>query len=269
MVLPEHAKLVAAARAAARAIRPVTRVKDGSGRLKQEGTAFILGNEHERLVVTAEHVVAGPEPAMFGVSREGSLPWPRRYKRLVTASDQGPHADVAYFFAELGPTADENLAAALPLATAVRGLQVEPGMSLLAVGYPESKAKFRDAQTRLSNKVMSVVTQAKSREVYADLGLDPAVFIATHYDAQALLSLDGGPSVGSDPHGMSGGVLFLPVEQRVEGGEHRVLLFVAGVLIQHRPTPQNTLISTRIDCLLDAVAPHRLPAERRYRAADA
>jgi len=266
---PDHTLLVAAARSVARAIRPVMRVLDGSGRLKHTGTAFILGNQNERLFVTAEHVLKGCEAKRVGVSEAGSLSWPRTYKRLASTTDRGPDADIAYTFAEVERSVDGALSAAIPLESVAHSLVAEPGMSFLAVGFPSSKAKPRDAQTKLSTKLMSVVTHAEPEERYDQLQLDPSVFIATRYDPQALRGLDGEEFVGADPHGMSGGVLFQPLLVSRNDGNPEVLLLIAGVLVRYYKAPHSSLVATRIDCLLDVVAPFRPLASRLYRSADA
>lgn len=266
---PDHSLLVAAARSAARAIRPVTRVLDGSGRLKHTGTAFTLGYQNKRLFVTAEHVLKGPEATRIGVSEAGSLSWPHSYKRLVSMAGDRPDADIAFAVAEIEPSADVALSAALSLESVAHSLFAEDGMSLLAVGFPSSRARLRDAQTRLSTKLMYVVTHAEPEETYSNLQLDPAVFIATRYDRQELRGLGGEECVGADPHGMSGGVLFQPFLVSDNDGKSEVLLRIAGVLIRYFDAPHSTLVATRVDCLLDVVAPFRPPASRLYRAVDA
>jgi hypothetical protein len=269
MNYPDHSLLLAAARSAARAIRPVTRVLDGSGRLEHTGTAFILGNQNERLVVTAEHVLKGPEAKRIGISESGSLSWPRNYRRLASTTGHGPDADIAFTFAEIEPSGDGTLSAAIPLESVTHSLTAIEGMSLLAVGFPSSKAKLRDAQTKLSTKLMYVVTLAEPDKAYETLELDQAVFIATRYDRKALRGLDGEEFVGADPHGMSGGVLFQPLLVSDIDGKQEVLLRVAGVLTRYFDDPQNTLVATRIDCLRDVVAPYRSPSSRLYYAGNA
>lgn len=71
--------------------------------------------------------------------------------------------------------------------------------------------------------------------------------------------------MGADPHGMSGGPLFLAAEVRGDGGSTPVF-YLAGILIHYHKAPKNTFVAVRIESLLDALAPQRPVVERLFRS---
>lgn len=153
-------------------------MEQGTGRISPTGTSFIIGAGHRRLLVAAEHVVVGPELKVFYVSPQGSTAWPKQYWRLTASSVPSPEASIVWAAAPISDVTDEATSTAIPLSTVLPFFPFDEGASLVAVGYPASMAKLRDAQQTLSSQLMSVVCNCSPTSVYDALGLDARVHFA-------------------------------------------------------------------------------------------
>jgi hypothetical protein len=234
-------------------IRPVTIVRQGSGRISPSGTSFILGAGHRRILVSAEHVVDGPERKLFGVSPHGSTAWPDRYWRLAPAAGSAPEADVAWAAATITDEADEATAAAIRIEAVLPFFPFDEGASLVAVGYPASRGKIRNAQQTLSNQLMSVVCNASPETVYNDLALDSRVHFAMAYDPAACVGIDGQPIVGAKSKGMSGGPAFLVTAEPTGNGAQVIVPRLVGIMTEYHGPPHNVIVGVRIEHLLDGL----------------
>ena len=189
-------------------------MKSIAARRRLTGSATSLAaSSSRRIVVTAEHVLAGPEAKHLGVSRNNSVRWPEKYWRLSAIDPDLPEADVAWAVADVAAEADDVVRAAIPLALALPIPPIAESASLVAVGYPASRGKLKNAHALLSAQLMSVVGKAVSARVLEDLKLDPRVHLGMLYEQAACVDLDGNPSVGAHPKGMSGGAMFLALSE--------------------------------------------------------
>lgn len=213
-------------------------------------------------MVTAEHCVVGAETKVIALMEGNATKWPAEY-RVIDGKESGiPTADVAYAFGEFRPDAERLMAGIRPEQIASNGDWAE-GTSFVSMGYPASRAKVRNANTSLKNQLFYVSGPAAANSIYEDLGLDRRVHIAVHYDPSSVQDMAGDWKQGAEPRGMSGGLLLTPMT-RIDGGEGKTVLLVAGVLTQFRPKPHHVLIATRIDCVLDAIAPGRPESARTH-----
>ena len=257
-----------AARALAAAIKPITIVEDGSGKRRPWGSAFVLSRGEQRIIVTAHHVVEGPQVKYMGLSSAGSIQWPRHYSVLDRVTAELPVADVAYAIASMKPDAEPDLFTAIPLAQVLPDSRLAPGASLLAAGFPGSLGKLRDAQARLRNELLYAVGSAVPADAYTALGLDQRVHLAMTYDRMACRSVSGKQVVGPLPKGMSGGVLFLLTIETRDNEEKFLVSRVVGILEAYHQDPANVMVATRIECLLDGLDIVRDGVPKRYRRRD-
>jgi hypothetical protein len=257
-------QLRAAGRAVARSIKPVLEVEQGSGGLRQIGSAFILRFGSEGALVTAEHTVSGPEYKVVALMEGTGTKWPRSYFAIDGRQDDIPTADVAYAFGKISHDA-EGLMTGLGPDDIALGLEYDEGASFMSIGYPASRAKVRNADASIQNQLFFVSGHRVGDTIYQKLGLDSRVHIAVRYEPKAVRNMDGEWQRGAEPRGMSGGLLLAPMT-RLVGSTSHTLLLVAGVLTRYYPAPDCVLVATRIDCVLDAVAPSRPDAERTHRA---
>lgn len=255
-------QLRAAGRAVARSIKPVLEMEQGSRGLKQIGSAFILWFGSEGAIVTAEHAVSGRETKVIALMEGNATKWPPSYFTVEGRETDIPSADVAYAFGEVSRDAQGLMAGLGPDQIAV-GFEFDEGASFISVGYPASRAKMRSADASLRNQIFFVSGHRAADVVYEKLGLDKRVHIAVRYDPKAVRNMEGQAQQGAEPRGMSGGLLFAPMT-RMTSASSEILLLVAGVLTRFYPAPDNVLVATRIDCVLDAVAPARPEAERTH-----
>jgi len=251
------------------AFRPISLLEDGSGKLRPTGTAFVLASGNRRVFVTAEHVVEGHELKYVGLSPEGGVYWPKKYWKLVPLIQDLPPADVAWATTNLAPDASPDLAAALPLDLARPEFRLDEGSSLVAIGYPASRAKVKQAHSVIATELMSVVGEAAPPNTYSELALDPRVHLAVTYRKDGLVDASGSRIVGAHPKGMSGGGLFVVTYGQPRDRPLLVVLFLAGVLIRFHSAPHNVMVATRIECLLDGLDVPRSGAPVRYRRVDA
>ena len=259
----ENERVVAAARALGRAVKPITRTLEGSGGKEPFGSAFVLEFEGQYAAITATHVVSGPEPRHIGIGAGGMARWPNDATRIVSRDPALPDPDITVSRFRLTSTDDEGASDAVPLEHALMNFTPLPGMTLLAAGHPTSRSKMRYGPNRLHAGVAYISGDAVQLEDYARLGLDPRVHIALHYAPERVHLPDGSAARGPAPPGMSGGPIFM-VGDSTETG---VVLLLAGVVTEFRPGPPSLLVGTRIDALLDHLAPFRPPEDRLFAAA--
>jgi hypothetical protein len=251
-----------AARGVARSIKPVLEREQGSAGLKQIGSAFILRFGDEGAIVTAEHTVSGPETKIVALMEGKATRWPREYFTIEGNGSGIPTADVAYAFGEVHPDSRGLMTGLRPDQLAV-GFAFAEGDSLIAMGYPASRAKVQNSDESLKNELFFVTGHRAGATVYQELRLDERVHIAVRYDPKAVRTMDGEWKQGAHPRGMSGGLVFAPMTQ-IDGAGSKMVLLGAGVLTAFYPAPHNVLVATRIACVLDAIAPSRREPERTH-----
>lgn len=242
-----------AIRALAVGIRPVTIVEQGTGKISPTGTSFILGAGYRRILVSAEHVVSGPELKLFGVSPHGSTGWPKHYWRLVPSAEAIPEADIVWAAATISDETDAATSAAIPLRTVLPFFPFDEGASVVAVGYPASRGKLRDAQQTLSSQLMSVVCNCAAASVYDALDLDRRVHFAMTYDQDACVGIDGAATVGAKPKGMSGGPAFLATYEPAGDGRYVAVPRLVGIMTEYHASPHNVIVGVRIEHVLDGM----------------
>lgn len=255
-------QLRAAGQAVARSIKPVLEIEQGSAGLKQIGSAFILRFGSEGALVTAEHTVSGPETKVVALTESKAIKWPRSYFAIDGRRPDLPSGDVAYALGEISPDAQGRMTGLTPDQLAV-GVEFAEGASFMSIGYPASRAKVRNANASLRNQLFFVSGHRVADSVYEKLALDQRVHIAVRYDPSAVQNMDGQWQQGAKPSGMSGGLLFVPMT-RTEGPTSDTVLLAVGALTRFYPAPDNVLVATRIDCVLDALRPGRPEPERTH-----
>ena len=215
------------------AFRLVMLAEEGSGGRRATGTAIVVADGTTRFVITAAHVVAGPERRFFGVAGDDSVPWPSRYSKLVPLHDDLPDADVAWARAKVLPS-DTALASAIPLALARAAIPDSSGSSYLAVGFPYSKSKVRLSLGVVASKLMVAVVELAPVATRSALGLNERVQAAFSYSQESRLGPDRMPIVGSHPIGMSGGAVFAIMQATTKGDQETSYLpFLVGILTQY------------------------------------
>ncbi|HVX42229.1 MAG TPA: hypothetical protein VHB25_21890 [Gemmatimonadaceae bacterium] len=257
-------ELQAAARQVAKSIKPVLEIQEGSKRMKQVGSSFILRMGTRAALVTAAHTVSGPTTKVIALDKGSATRWPGQYLVLEPLRAGIPDADVAYSFGEVRAEADD-LMGGIPLDRMAVNAVFPEGASFMAIGYPASKAEYTAADQSLRNQLFFVSGHRAGDSAYAKHGLDLSVHLAVSYDPKSVRTMDGNLQQGPKPAGMSGGVLFAPMTL-VRGAETSIVFFVAGILVEQRGSPHNLLIATRIDCLLDELAPGRPEPDRTHAA---
>jgi hypothetical protein len=256
-------KLQAAARELSENVLPVLEIVEGSARLKQTGSAFIFRHEGRASLVTADHVVCGPQQKLVQIAPGQTVRWPNSYNVVRSRASEIPSPDLAYVFGEL----DAERPGGIRPQNIGLEFQTEAGASLLAVGYPGSRADLFQQEQSLKNELHYLLTQAAPLSDYEKVGLDPRFHIALRYDPKGLHDVEGNSKVGAKPHGMSGGLLFAPLRTTPEPpGDY--LLVVVGVLVKYFKSPHHLIAATRIECLLDAMAPYRTEALRSFEASE-
>jgi hypothetical protein len=146
------------------AFRPVLHAVEGSGGRRVTGTAFVVADNATRFVISAWHVVRGPEPRYFGVIGGSTVQWPKRYSKLRGLESGLPEPDVAWAKAT-ALQGDTSLAASIPMSHARGAGPHALQGAYLAVGYPVSKAKLRYATDTLSSGLAVVPVHCLSRSV--------------------------------------------------------------------------------------------------------
>jgi Trypsin-like peptidase domain len=260
------AKVRVAAHDAAKCILPILEIEEGSGGRRHVGSAFVIRAGDRAAFVTAAHVVEGPTRKTVVLSETGKLQrWPTPHGVLIPLGAGIPDADVAYMTGTF--TEDTGALKTITAETIATNLAVRPDMSFVAIGYPGSRTRIMSGNQTLRPVTFTGISSPVSPDALAQLGLDPRVHLAMNYDRKKMIGPDGSRMEGPTLKGMSGGGLFVvAANQGADGIELTLLL--AGVLIEYRGAPDNVVVATRIDCLLDAISPARPLAERTHIGAD-
>jgi hypothetical protein len=248
-------------------VRPISVVESGSGGRKFIGSAVVIATASKRVVVTANHVIAGPEGKLIGMSSDGSIRWPSNYSRVEPVGDLAPPVDLAFIVAEVESQNPFDILPALPAGNILPGQDFPAGTSLIAVGFPASRAKSRDAQTRLRTHRMSVVGDLASESVHWMVNRDPVSFLCMEFRQDRVFDTVGSPATASHPRGMSGGALFAAAFL-ADGESVRYTPRLVGILIEYHDEPANVIVAARIDCLLEATGSRPNGAPPRYHSAD-
>jgi hypothetical protein len=247
-----------AARAMAENLLPVIERLDGGGPLAQVGTAFVFRHDNHAVIVTADHVVCGPTQKFVQLGPGETIRWPRPYVVVKPVHPNTPSPDLAFVTGELLGERPKGIR----LKDIGTNSEHESGASLLAVGYPGSRAKLRQGDHKLRNELHYVLGSAVPLDAYASLGLDPRSHIAMYYDRAQMNDPAGKPTEAAKPGGMSGGVLFAPlVRGSSPTGEHVVAAI--GVLVRFKQR-DGVLVATRIEPLLDALGMLHAGSDRTY-----
>ena len=232
------------------AFRPIMVAKEGSGGRKASGTAIVVGHAATRFVLTAEHVVSGPQAKFMGVIEEDSVPWPTKYSRLVGTNEELPDPDVAWATTTVNET-DVALKAHLPIALARAAIPDSTESNYVAVGYPVSKSKLWHSEGRLATKLMTAVVKKASADEMGNLAIDDRVQMAFTYTQHSRTDLEGNATVGSHPRGMSGGAI-LAMMQAGNPPNAVALPFLVGILTNFHDDV-GVLIATRVSHIWNAI----------------
>lgn len=228
---------------------------------------MVIAVESKRIIITAAHVVAGPERKIVGMSPMGSVHWPKNYSRVEPINDTVPPTDLAFFVVEVGLGNPFDLQSPLPVSSILPGEDLPEGVSVVAVGFPASRAKSRDGNTRLHSQRLSVVGDLASDKVYKAINRPPASFFAMDFRQEGVVDEAGNPSTTAHPRGMSGGAMFAATFSAKNSGV-RFTPRLVGILIEYHDHPANAIVAARIDCLLDATGTRPDGNHQRYRAVD-
>jgi hypothetical protein len=234
----------------ARRLCPVVDVADGSGRFRQIGTAFVVGQPSAATIITAEHVVSVPQATgVVWPSREVTR-WDDRYSVLRAHAADVPEADIAIMHGSISDGAEPI--ECIPLHRLRPDLPVAPGTFLAAVGFPASRGKIVASQYFTAN-TFHILGFAADLSTLPGGPLDPRVHLAIRYHPEKMRELTGAQRRGVKPDGMSGGVLLAPSRVRLEDGTAKLTVDIVGVLVRYRPA-SGVLIATRIGCLTAAMS---------------
>jgi hypothetical protein len=254
--------VLAAAEELGQSIKPVVQHRDGRGGYESQASAFVIAHGDHCIVVTANHVVADPGPKLVILGNKNSLVWPARFNTLEPLGPDIGDADLAYI---TGTVLDGKEIQPIGFDRIAVNYDVVPDSSFLAIGFPRSQNRVNRSDSTLRRRQFFSVCAAAPQSTYHALQLDPRVHISVRYDpARGRLAHNRNPQRGADPHGMSGGILFTPVQMK---SSERIWYdcLIAGVLVGYHPAPDNILVATRIDCLADAIAPARAEVNRTHR----
>ena len=136
----------------------------------------------------------------------------------------------------------------------------------MAVGFPASRAKSRDGNTRLHSHRLSVVGDVASAEAHDNVSRPNDSFLAMSFRQDGVVDEEGNPSTIAHPRGMSGGAMFAAVFSADSSGA-RYTPRLVGILIEHHD-PANLIVAARIGCLLDATGTRPAGERQRYRVVD-
>jgi hypothetical protein len=264
----QAAALQAVVRQLANCIRPISLIEDGSGGKRFTGSALVVATGLRRIVITAEHVVSGPETKFLGVSEVGGSNWPKEYFRVVPVDETEAPTDIAFAVAEVALDNPDDSGRSLPIELLYPGHHFAVGTSMVAVGFPGSKAKSRDGQTRLNAKLMSVVGDLASEDVYIDIGKKLTTHLAMTFRQDACVDEHNQPAPAAHPKGMSGGAMFVAAYDTDHEGRSRFVPRVVGLLTEYHRAPIDVIVAVRIDVVLDALGIRPDGAQQRYRAVD-
>lgn len=234
----------------AHTVRPLMEIEDGSGRRLPVGTAVLVQSNAARYVLTAAHVVSGPTTKLIGVFEQDAIAWPRPYSLLKPMEGNLPDADLAWATATALP-GDTALSPGLPMALALGNVPDAPGSAYIAVGFPGSRAKVRHPDGLLNSKMMIAVVERAPPAAASAVVKDARVQMALHYSQAGRTGLDGSPTVGAHPKGMSGGAVFAVLQATTPKGSIEFLPFLAGIVTEFHADIA-TLVATRVTHLWQA-----------------
>ena len=247
---------------------PISVAEEGSGGRRFRGSAVLISFGLHRIVVTAAHVVAGPETKYLGLSQAGSVIWPTAYARVSPLDTRTRDPDIAFAFLTVAAGTQGALPESLPFALLLPDHSLPEGASMVALGYPASRARATDAQTLLRADLMSVVGDLAPAGAATSDGGPPDARLAMSFRRDAFVDDHGAAVVAADPHGMSGGALFLAATRTDADGHTQFAPRLVGILTEHHADPTNVLVASRIECLLDALGVRREGAATRFCAID-
>jgi len=227
------------------AFRSILRIGQGSSRKEAIGTAFVVAHGSKRHVITAEHVLAGPEDKLLGIDESGSIRLPRKYSRLVALEPNAAQADVAWTTFE-PPNDVAALGTAIPFELASAATDIVPGVAYVAVGQPTSKSKLVDAQNALSSSVMMAFVEPAPPFVVDAIGIDRDVQFAFSYPPDTAAKVSKGAPRPARPRGMSGGAIVATARVSIGAGRTRMIPIIIGVLTEFYDEHQ-TFVATRIE----------------------
>jgi hypothetical protein len=110
--------------------------EEGSGSRRFISSSFVFGHRNRQLVITAEHVVSGPETKFVGVSPSRGVLWPKEYSRLEPMGSNTLYPDVAFAFVKVDVSREPDIPPPLPMSLVLGGQQFADGSSMVAVGFP-------------------------------------------------------------------------------------------------------------------------------------
>jgi hypothetical protein len=249
-------------------VRPISMFEEGSGGRRFIGSSFVLSHGNQQLVITAEHVVSGPETRFLGVSASGGVLWPKNYSRLEPIDPTTPYPDVAFAFAKVDNSLEPDIPPPLPRSIVLERHQFAEGSSMVAVGFPGSRAKARNAQTKLVAEWMSVIGDLAPEDVYSRIGKSASTHLAMEFHQNGCVDENSRPAPAAHPKGMSGGPMFVAAYRASPGQPDKIVPRLVGVLTEYYPDPDNVIVALRIEAALGALDPHRSPTRPLYRAVD-
>lgn len=216
------------------------------------GNALVVRHRGEVFLVSAKHVF---EP--LADHRNLYLYCTPRTKRHLsgkltwTRSETEPDpVDIAVLKLEgegMPPYPEVNCVP-LPSELLLPGNSKRDGKYYLAVGYPSSRSKIRQAEKIVKAEPYANFGPAISSARMKKLDLDPNVHIAIAFHRKRVFGVSGRIQSFPRPNGMSGSPLYLLYDDR-----HRVnasgVFKVSGILIEYRAKPE-VLVATDIGVAL-------------------
>lgn len=247
----------------ANALRPVLLIKDGSKRISACGTAVVVGIGPNRIVVTAEHVLAGNERKKVLSPCAGLADWPAGRKRLVSLADSCLDPDLTW--SELSNSDATQWHDFINIGTFLDRIHVPDGIEFLAAGFPASKTKIWQGQHQINAGLMFATVRHATPTQYQALKKDPRGYVVAHYEQQGRRNLAGQAATGAHPKGMSGGALFMATQDTATSARSLRLL---GFITEYHKS-SGLLVAVRVEGLLDGVDIQDVKWGRLFRAIDA
>lgn len=214
------------------------------------GTLLAIGDQH--FVLTAAHVFEHADPSKPVFAAIGGQPV--NLARTRHRTKPGSRLDLA--IVPVGKPDGNRWAAAKFLTLADLAVPKRASESLattayVAMGFPHTKQqkRLRDGEP-YSPSAYDFMTHYEPIRASNKMGADPMLHIAVGFDPEDFIGPNGDGRM-ADPHGMSGGGLWL-IENALTTTSPAPRL--VGIIIERHPAPENIILATRLENPLLALA---------------
>jgi hypothetical protein len=262
----EVTALVQSVRTYLAAFRPLIGTEEGSAGRTLEGTVTLVEDGDQRFLITARHAVKASTPYYIGAENAEEIRWPREKMTLLSpVAENLPEADVAVVHTATPPT-DGALSGGIPAALAISAIEDNPNATYIAVGFPASKGKVREALRTINAKSMHALVEFVPVSSAGLPHLDARVHMCFRYSQSGRTDLGGQSVTGAHPRGMSGGGVFIIGRPRAADSSVMYVPFLVAILTEFH-ADRGLLVATRVRRIWEALGRQPLETESLYRAA--